>query len=84
MLKKLLMMVSEGFNEERELAHQLNMDEAEVSRELDDLCRKGYLKVSECSPKNMCAAGPNLREDAGVGRKFLLTEKGKKLIYKEV
>lgn len=80
MLKKILLMVSEGFDRERELSHQLAMDEKELKTELEEMCRMGYLKVAETSAKGMCAAGPNMREDAGIGRRFILTQKGKKLI----
>jgi hypothetical protein len=84
MRKKILIFVDDGFSGEQELAHELGIKEDELASELEELCRKGYLKVAEDASKGMCAAGPNLREDAGGGRKFALTEKGKKLIYSEV
>lgn len=84
MLKKILIFVADGFTGENELARELGMDELELWKELEELCRTGYLKVNEKNSKGMCAAGENLRDDAGMGRTFSLTEKGKKLIYRDV
>jgi hypothetical protein len=79
MLKKALILIMEGFGEEKELAQMMRMDEMELASQLEEMCQKGYLKMSEEAP-DMCMAGPNLRDDAGIGRTFALTEKGKKLI----
>ena len=79
MLKKTLILIAEGFNVEKELARELGVSEEELLPQLEDFCRKGYLKMSE-EDTGMCVAGPNLKEDAGIGRIFSLTEKGKKLI----
>ena len=84
MLKKLLIFIDEGFCEENELSREAGVGLEELKSELDELCRKGYLKVIENSAKGMCAAGENMRDDAGVGRKFALTEKGKGFISKRL
>jgi len=77
--KKTLILIAEGFGEEKELAQMMRMDEMELASHLEEMCQKGYLKMSEEVP-SMCMAGPILRDDAETGRTFALTEKGKKLI----
>jgi predicted transcriptional regulator len=84
MLKKILLFVDEGFCSEEELALELGMEREELEREVEELCRLGYLRVEQdgdAKKAKMCRAGLNLRDDAGVGRRLALTEKGKKVIY---
>ena len=84
MLKKIIIFVDEGFCWEDELARAFGIGKEELEPELDELCKKGYLKVVETNAKGMCAAGPNMRDDVGVGRKFALTEKGKGFISRRL
>jgi len=84
MRKKLLVFIAEGFSEERELARETGMDLKELEKELEEMCGKGYLKVIANPAKNMCSAGQNLRDEAGVGMRFELTKKGKELVFKSV
>ena len=83
MLKRIISLINRGFCDERTIAQELGMEPGALERALEELCMKGYLKVEggECpGGAGMCASCPNMREDANLGRVFVLTEKGRKLV----
>ncbi|MFH1448282.1 MAG: hypothetical protein ABIG39_05450 [Candidatus Micrarchaeota archaeon] len=83
MLKRILELINQGFCSENELAVELGMERSALGGALEELCMKGYLKIEGggCPGEGaMCAACPVMKEDANLGRTYVLTEKGKKLI----
>ncbi len=82
MLKRIIKLIGEGFCNENEIAQQLGMEPSAVEGALEELCMKGYLKLEGGCPGrgDSCASCPSMVEEDNLGKVYLLTEKGKKLL----